>query len=262
VAITKLIEEMSTDDAWEQWGQRDPYFGVITDPKFRLSVITEETKRQFFESGAVHVSHVLATIRKHIDTQFAPRRVLDFGCGVGRLLVPLAAVAEEVLGVDVSPSMLQEAQRNCDSRGLRNVRLLVSNDELAALTGTFDLIHSAIVFQHIPVHRGRAIFSKLLGYLRPGGVGAIHLTYSKVQFAGTYGVPPPAEPQLRREPLPAPQENADPEIQMNPYNVNEVLFSMQSRCVRQCHLEFSDHGGELGVFLFFRAPSGQLEHST
>ena len=44
---------------------------------------------------------------------------------------------------------------------------------------------------------------------------------------------------------------ADPEIQMNPYNMNEILFLMQCEGVQQLHVEFSDHGGELGVFMFF-----------
>ena len=33
---------MSTDDAWEQWGRRDPYFGVITHAKFRRADMTKE----------------------------------------------------------------------------------------------------------------------------------------------------------------------------------------------------------------------------
>ena len=144
---------MSTDIAWEEWGRRDPYYGVITDPKFRRSEMDDRIKREFFESGESHVHGVLTTIRRHVDPDFAPRTVLDFGCGVGRLLVSFAKIADEVVGVDVSSSMLQEAQRNCDERQLRNVRLLASDDSLSTLNGQYDLIHSCIVFQHIPVGR-------------------------------------------------------------------------------------------------------------
>jgi hypothetical protein len=41
---------------------------------------------------------------------------------------------------------------------------------------------------------------------------------------------------------------------MNPYNINEILFLLQCRGVRQLHCDFTDHGGELGVFLFFKIP--------
>src|ERR1700681_1933935 len=134
--------DMSTDSAWEEWGRRDPYFGVITNPKFRRSEMNEDAKREFFESGGTHAQYVLATIRKHINPEFAPLKVLDFGCGVGRLLVPFARIAEDVVGLDVSPSMLEEARRNCDERHLRNVRLLQCDDYLSTVTDTFDLIHS------------------------------------------------------------------------------------------------------------------------
>jgi 2-polyprenyl-3-methyl-5-hydroxy-6-metoxy-1,4-benzoquinol methylase len=251
-------KDMSTDIAWEQWGRRDPYFGVITDPKFRRSEMNDQSKREFFQSGDSHVHGVLATIRRHLDPGFAPRTVLDFGCGVGRLLIPFARVVDEVVGLDVSASMLQEARRNCDERGLRNVRLLDSNDSLSILTESFDLIHSCIAFQHIPAERGRTIFSNLLEHLRPGGVGAVQLTYSKTLFAPTHGVaptPPPAAMVSLEVSTCVVATDVDPEIQMNPYNMNEILFLMQRRGIRQFHTEFSNHGGELGVFLFFASPN-------
>src|SRR5690348_8156867 len=119
---------MSTDSEWEAWGARDPYYGVITLPKFRSAALTPETRAEFFRSGHDHVAHVLATIRTHIDPAFAPQRVLDFGCGVGRVLIGLADIAPEIVGVDVSPSMLAEARRNCDEQGGSHVKLAVSDD--------------------------------------------------------------------------------------------------------------------------------------
>ena len=254
--LTKHRIDMSTDIAWEEWGRRDPYFGVITDPKFRSTDLNEQAKREFFESGATHAHGVLTTIRKHIDPDFAPKAVLDFGCGVGRLLAAFAKIADDVVGLDVSSSMLREARRNCDEHRLRNVRLFESDDDLSALSGEFDLIHSCIVFQHIPIERGRVIFSKLLQHLRPGGVGALQLTYSKTRFASTFGVapPPPATSPLVDVPAQPIATGGDPEMQMNPYNMNEILFLMQRHGVQRFYVEFSDHGGELGVFLFFSVP--------
>jgi SAM-dependent methyltransferase len=253
--------DMSTDSAWEEWGRRDPYFGVLTDPKFRRCALTERARQEFFDSGESHVHHVLATIRKHLDPQFSPSAVLDFGCGVGRLLVPFGKIAAEVVGLDVSPSMLHEARRNCDERQLRNVRLLPSDDTLSALTGSFDLIHSCIVFQHIPVERGRDILGRILQHLRPGGVAAVQLTYSKMHYAATNGIAPPAPPSppsvsSSEASVPLAAAGSDPEIQMNSYNMNEVLFLMQVRGVARFVTEFTDHGGELGVFLFFQLPIG------
>ena len=256
--MTEPTQDHSTDAAWEAWGQRDPYFAVITDPKFRRSMITEEHRREFFESGKSHAHGVLTIIRNQVNPHFAPRRVLDFGCGVGRVLIPLAAVSEEAVGLDVSPAMLAEARRNCEESGVTNVKLLPSDDELSQLSGQFDLVHSAIVFQHIPVDRGRSIFSRLLQRIAPGGVGAIQLTYSKTRFADTFGAAPlEVSAATPPETTPAdalPSGDRDPEIQMNPYNMNEILFAMQQRGVHRIYSEFSDHGGELGIFVYFSVP--------
>jgi SAM-dependent methyltransferase len=246
---------MSTDIAWEEWGRRDPYFGVFTNPKYRRAEMTESSRLEFFDSGKWQVDHILNVIRNHVNPTFVPKKVLDFGCGVGRLLVPFASVAAEVVGLDVSKSMLQEARRNCDANSLPDVRLFHSNDGLTALTDSFDLIHSCIVFQHIPVLRGRAILKRLLQHLCPGGIGAIQMTYSKVRFAETHGVAPPDElPAMDGPPDIAVTINDDPEIQMNPYNANEILFLLQQKGVTKLYIEFTDHGGELGLYLFFQMP--------
>jgi SAM-dependent methyltransferase len=265
--VSIVASDLSTDLEWEEWGRRDPYFGVITDPKFRRPDLTEQAVSDFFNSGDWHVQHILGFIRHHLVPAFTPARVLDFGCGVGRTLVPFAAIAQEVVGVDVSPSMLQEARINCATRGAANVSLLLSDDTLSTLTGDFDLVHSFIVFQHIPVARGRAIFARLLAFLRPGGIGALHLTYAKSRFADNYGAAP-AElaPQTGAPeattpdagvppPASATEAAPDPEMQMNSYSLNDALFSLQRSGVVRFHADFTDHGGELGVFLFFQAPA-------
>jgi SAM-dependent methyltransferase len=245
------IPDLTTDSAWEEWGRRDPYFGVITQPKFRRSQLDPVVLGEFFESGRNHVDYVMQAIHRDLDPTFAPKAVLDFGCGVGRTLPSFAAIAEHVVGVDVSASMLQEAAHNCREQKLTNVQLVRCDDSLAALSGTYDLIHSFIVFQHIPCERGRSIFTRLLQYLTSTGVGAVHFAYSKSYFAATNGLPPIAPVPLTAERLPAPRD-ADPEIQMNPYNLNEIFFILQRAGIRQVRADFTDHGGELGVFLFFR----------
>ena len=252
---------MTTDIAWEEWGRKDPYFGVITDPKFRRAELTDAARNEFFESGRAHVDYVLRMIRQYISPSFQPTSVLDFGCGVGRLLVHFAPTAAEVVGVDVSTSMLEEAQRNCDEFGVSNVRLFPSDDRLTALAGShYELIHSFIVFQHMAPERGREIFRRLLDHLVVGGIAAVHFSYSKTCYAPTNGVAPPAPAttsipgalRIWRASTAAPPPDADPEMQMNPYHLNELLFILQGAGVRRFHVEFTDHGGELGVFLFFQ----------
>jgi len=248
--MSEQTPDLSTDSAWEEWGRCDPYFAVVTDPRFRRAAITEEAKREFFETGRTHIEFIVRTIHRYVDATFAPNAALDFGCGVGRILIPLARIAAQVVGSDVSPTMLQEARRNCDEHQLTNVSLLSSDDALSSLKQTFDLIHSFIVFQHIPRERGRTIFRNLLTRLNPGGIAAVHFSYSKSDYAPTHGIAP-ATASSGAAPLAPDSLATDPEMQMNPYNVNELLFLMQEAGVQRFHVEFTDHGGELGILLFF-----------
>jgi SAM-dependent methyltransferase len=48
--------------------------------------------------------------------RYAPVRVLDAGCGTGRVAIELARRGVEAVGVDSNPSMLKEAQRRSPSQ--------------------------------------------------------------------------------------------------------------------------------------------------
>ena len=37
---------MSTDEEWSKWGQKDPYYGVIVDEKYRAKNIDQTTKKE------------------------------------------------------------------------------------------------------------------------------------------------------------------------------------------------------------------------
>src|SRR5262249_41210758 len=55
-------------------------------------------------------------VRQHCST---PGRLIDLGCGTGRLLLALAAGrGYSVLGVDLSPEMLGVARRKAQAAGL------------------------------------------------------------------------------------------------------------------------------------------------
>jgi SAM-dependent methyltransferase len=249
-----------TDKAWEDWGRLEPYYSVLTNPKFKMAEMDTDSKNLFFDSGRIHVDTVMHDIRQHVVSGFNPNTVLDFGCGVGRLVIPFSRLVREVVGLDVSQTMLQLAQENCSAQGVNNVRLHLSDDSLTVVASQkFDLVHSAIVFQHIPKDRGKLIFQRLLDCVAPGGVAAIQLLYSKSIYASTYGIAPAPEPapkrwykRGRRVKETTPSEHPTPEMQMNPYNVNELLYFMQIRGVKQFFSRFTDHGGELGLWMFFQ----------
>ncbi|MGA7870688.1 MAG: class I SAM-dependent methyltransferase [Candidatus Binatus sp.] len=165
------------DRGYEKAARIDPYYAVIPFPQFRRSQLSEEHLQEFFAIGEQHIENVISTIRKHFAPDFTPHRVLDYGCGTGRLVIPLSRRAERVVGVDISPSMLSETRVNCDRFGVDNVELVLADDNLTRVTGKFDLIHSTIVFQHVPAKRVEKIVRGLIPHLEPGGFGSLHFLF-------------------------------------------------------------------------------------
>jgi SAM-dependent methyltransferase len=77
-------------------------------------------------------------------------RALEIGCGLGRLMRPLAPYFAEIHGVDVSDEMIRRAEDKL--RDVPNARLLLSSGaDLAMLPDeSFHFVYSYAVFQHIP----------------------------------------------------------------------------------------------------------------
>lgn len=159
---------------WEKWGARDPYFAVLTDDAFRREAL-DKNRDDFFSSGERQISEILDQAERLFGFSFHSGRALEFGCGVGRLTVPLARRFQRLVGVDVSPSMLNEAAKNCAKLGINNVDLVRIEDTFDALSGPFDAIISYNVLQHIPSTRGYKIIDNLLSMASPGAFVMLHI---------------------------------------------------------------------------------------
>lgn len=164
------------DDDWEQFARRDPYWAVLTDNRFRGAKLSAARRAEFFAAGEEHVAAVFAWCEERRPAPWTPRRALDFGCGVGRLLPALSRRCAAVIGADVSEAMLAEASANRRRLAMSNVELVHTGDELRGIEGEIDFIHSVIVFQHIAPVRGEAIFARLCSLLAGDGVAVLHFT--------------------------------------------------------------------------------------
>ena len=99
------------------------------------------------------------------------QRVLDLGCGAGRLLEAIRArvPAVSVVGVDISADLLEEARRkfptNHDSQFLIHDLM----NELSTSLGTFDAIVSSLAIHHVPHDRKAMLYREAFSLLNPGG---------------------------------------------------------------------------------------------
>src|SRR5512141_108024 len=96
--------------------------------------------------------------------------VLEIGCGVGRLLVPLAGRVKVAHGVDISPVMIEKSKTY--AAGSPNVRTELTDGAFAFLPDAcLDFVFSFIVFQHIPDRAPiRRYVEEAARVLKPGGV--------------------------------------------------------------------------------------------
>ncbi len=141
----------------------------------RIDHLDDAGRERYYEDAFRRFDKWAARIESLTGRSVDSRRALDYGCGVGRVALPLAGRCEHVYGLDISPAVLREADRNAKRLNLTNVEWLAA-DRLSDLSGSYDLVISLYVFQHIPSREGERIFATLVAGLRPGGIGAIHVT--------------------------------------------------------------------------------------
>ncbi len=96
----------------------------------------------------------------------AGKKVLDFGCGAGRLTPWFLEHGAHYSGTDLSPAMLELARQRHDNVDFRPVE----NSRLAYPADHFDLAVSVTVLQHNPYVVQREILAELLRVVRPGGL--------------------------------------------------------------------------------------------
>jgi SAM-dependent methyltransferase len=246
----------NSDLDWELFAKIDPYYAVATKDQYHKSKLDDETIAQFFESGKEQVDQVLRIIDAHLVPGFRPQRALEFGCGVGRLVVPLGTLCQSVVGVDVSASMLAEAKKNCEMNRLSNVQLIRGDDELTRVpSGPFDFIISHVVFQHIPVQRGLRIAELLIDRLQEGGIGVLHFAYETEKSKVRRLIP------WARKMIPfvhhmfnllEGKQFSYPLMQGNRYSLNSILRLLQAKRCDSLYIRFTSYPGNYGVILFFQ----------
>ena len=67
-------------------------------------------------------------------------RILDVGCGYGRIAVPLAIAGHAVQGLDVSPTMIEAARANAATAGLDIPFVVGSMTDLPFDDASFDVV--------------------------------------------------------------------------------------------------------------------------
>jgi trans-aconitate methyltransferase len=100
---------------------------------------TRDTAEQYLELGSQRHVPILDSLIDDLLGDLAAARVLDFGCGPGRLTARLARRgAAEVVGVDENRTMIETARATadrCDRDLAQRIRLEVGDEGIVPQLG-------------------------------------------------------------------------------------------------------------------------------
>ena len=158
------VERMRRD--WDQRARENARFYVNTERE-------DWTDEEFFASGERTVAEEILTDMINICQGKDPQqmKVLEIGCGAGRVTRALSRLFGEVYAVDISGEMIAQAKQALASQP--NAHLFQNSGADLAVLGNVqvDFAFSTIVFQHIP---SREVIENYVRevhrLLRPGGL--------------------------------------------------------------------------------------------
>ncbi len=162
--ITKTLEKMQQD--WDQRARENARYYVNTER-------ADWNDDEFFRSGERTVAEEILTDMTNICQGTDPKamKVLEIGCGAGRVTRALAGVFGEVYGVDISGEMIRQATAALADRP--NAHVFQNNGADLGVLGDIqvDFAFSSIVFQHIPSREVIENYVREVSRLmRPGGL--------------------------------------------------------------------------------------------
>jgi ubiquinone/menaquinone biosynthesis C-methylase UbiE len=96
--------------------------------------------------------------------------VLDVGCGTGSATVVAARQAREVVGIDLSPHMIELAEEKTKKKNISNTCLFSTSVEDYNPESKFDKVISSFMIPHVKPHLRPTIYSCMYNFLKPGGV--------------------------------------------------------------------------------------------
>ena len=129
---------------------------------------------EFYDALTANVSYdTVSQVLSSLLTRYGKSRglLLDLACGTGSVSVRLAKKGYEVIGVDLSPEMLSEAQNKAYSAG-QNILFLCQDMTALDLYGTVDAAVCTLDgLCHLPNEESvQAALRKVSLFMNPGGV--------------------------------------------------------------------------------------------
>jgi len=162
---------------WEEKARQNPLFAVMTTPAMEDASpdqFDEKQLAEFFAKGELlYTTHVAPLIALLPDRDQNPL-VMEYGCGVGRILKAVGAAGVRCAGIDISPTMIEHCRRLApDAEALY---VLDADGRTNAPDACASAVYSYAVVQHISALSNYVrAFDEMCRVLKPGGVIAVQV---------------------------------------------------------------------------------------
>lgn len=135
------------------------------DPKHIHPTREHESELAYWDSGKPQAEFVFDLIGEGGS-------VLDFGCGDGRIAIPMAKLGLKVTAVDAAPEMLERLEHQAKIQVADGINTVLSDGttDLAKLVGPVDAINARAVFIHHSHRDVERLVMNLSKCLKPGGL--------------------------------------------------------------------------------------------
>jgi len=247
---------MRSKQDWSAYGDEDPFYGVLSEEKYKYENLDESGYAEFYKTGFEYVEETNSRIMAKFGKDILDMNILDFGCGVGRLALPFAKKsAGQVTGLDVAPGMIKIANEQKAIHQIENLTYhAYSGMEIPEL-GKFDLVNSYIVIQHIEPAIGYSLIDQLCKRAKIGGIVHLQMPFGhnipKLQYLKFYLKVNSNLYNRITNLIKTGKFRRSPVMQMNYYSP-EKLNAIFNKYTDRVHTEPTDHGGHLGNFYFFK----------
>ncbi len=156
----------TSQENWDAWATSDPLWAILGFGNKRGNRWKLD---DFSQTGVEEIANVMSYVES-LGTGLRRGRALDFGCGVGRLTQPLAGYFRTVIGVDISPCMIELARQH--NKYPDNCTYLVNEtDDLTCFeSDSFDFVYTSLKLQHIETRYVRNYLREFFRILAPQGL--------------------------------------------------------------------------------------------
>ena len=186
---------------WENAAQSDP-IRLITGGHC-------QNFEHFVGNGFVETRPVLAEIFKHQEKALKNTTVAEYGCGLGRLTFWLHRDCRRAIGVDASPTMIDQA-----ARLMPGPEYLVCDGASFPLKDrSVNVVFSKIVFQHLPRDVVRDVIADAHRVLRPSGLLIFQLPTCEDEADALFAATPQLVSRWTR---------AEIEDALNPFTIEQL----------------------------------------